>query len=699
MEIVPYNITESSSSFPSTMAQRMKKYNLRDSYQVDAFVYACVNCIADSIAGVPLVFSRGNSGTPIPASSPLMSLFLPPKQWETGTTSELVKKVFIYLGVFGEVFIVLEKKNGIPSDIRVEPPFAFDAVVNGDGTEILGWKENSPSKINKFLPGDLIQLKYINPYSKWRGLSPLNSARLAIEQDLNMSIWNSGFFHGGVKNPIAIFIKQSLTKKQRDEFLKQIRESYSGFKAGHAPLIVEGGADAKPLIATLKDLDFIEGKQLTREEICAVYHVPPAIVGIFRYANYANSKEQMRMFWLNCLVPKMNYFKEVIQLGLLNPHFPGIQVDWLWDSIDALKQDPKDLATTLKLESETILNYLGLGFKMKDIAVLMDRPALSLIKDPKKPKPLSPITPPKEDAEEGAEDSAEPSSPPKEEEEEKKKPKKGIFSVEESFLSASYSKKELDSYSINHFKYVLEEIRNLWVIALNNFSEGVTENVLRKLEIKADPFLNPLVWKGRWVETVNSLVEWTYGLGVTNILALIGENKKRLPLEVEINNEGWREELLTLSKEGIYSNSVKSASVGMGIVEGLNNKVSLLMNSSPFYSEKVIEGVKEYRAKLKTSTLSLASTIGGSIYNEARWNSMGILGVKRHIWVSSPDSSTRTLHKRENGNWCEYGDRFPVTRLRYPHDPSGGGISENIINCRCVTIPTVVERDHQVSLI
>jgi len=41
-----------------------------------------------------------------------------------------------------------------------------------------------------------------------------------------------------------------------------------------------------------KDMDFIQQKKMSREEICSVFKVPPALIGLFEYANYANAREQ-----------------------------------------------------------------------------------------------------------------------------------------------------------------------------------------------------------------------------------------------------------------------------------------------------------------------------------------------------------------------------------------------------------------------
>lgn len=398
-------------SFPNRNSERVQKYNLRDSYRIVSWVYACVNVIAESISGVPFKFYNRPPGTEdkseIPESHPANKLFTPPKPMEIITREDYIKAIFANLGVFGEVFspFGFEGKGAtkIPTDIDVKAPQYFQANRNDVG-DLVSWQWQRFGKDGKQLPpvtladGEVLQFKYYDPQSPIRGLTPLAPGRLSIEQEINMSVWNAGFFQGGLRNPIVILLKHMLgTGTNRTNFLKQIQNDYSGFVRGQGPLVLEGGADARPLLQSIKDLDFIEGKNLTREEICALYGVPPALVGIFRYANYANSREQTRLFWINTLVPKMRLFRNVIQVGLLSKYWPDVYCDFDWDSVDAIAADPVQKATKHNLTSSAASNLYNMNYTKEEIALILDddkyvgdgeaKPPPAPVAGPKQPGP------------------------------------------------------------------------------------------------------------------------------------------------------------------------------------------------------------------------------------------------------------------------------------------------------------------------
>lgn len=284
--------------FPDKIVDRLRKYRLEDTYRSVSWAYACINAIAEACSSVSLNFYKdsptGNPSTrvPLPKTHPIYKVFNPPKQWEIPSCSELVKRSFINLGNLGEAFLIIEKNGSKPENVTLLQSSRVDPKYAADGVTLIGWKLKSPTgqdtgKVLKI--GEIIPLTYYNPYDPYRGLSPLAAGRLAIEQEINMSIWNAGFFLGGVRNPLVIILKRMFaSSKQRMQYLDDIRKMYSGFSSGQGPMLVEGGSDVRPLFQSMKDLDFISGKKLTREEICGLFGVPPAQVGIFEYANYAN---------------------------------------------------------------------------------------------------------------------------------------------------------------------------------------------------------------------------------------------------------------------------------------------------------------------------------------------------------------------------------------------------------------------------
>lgn len=371
---------------PNTWGERTRKFNVRNAYRVVSWVYSCVNCIAACISGTPFYFytqdEDGDERIPLPPNHPAELLFKVPYPGRIPSRSEMIRIQIVNHELFGESFMKIVsggKGRGSRPRVQLMSAYSMTHTMNQQTGEVAYWDYKNPNTTNppeRIAPDGLTQWKYPNPYDDIRGLAPLTATRLAIEQDINMSVWNAGFFMSGLKNPLALLVKQTLDPRQRKQFIDGILQSYSGFYKGQMPLLLEGGTDVKVLANTMKDLDFIEGKQLTREEILTVYGIPPAQVGIFRYANYASAKEQRVLLYTNNAKPKMIYYRDVFQHNILDTFWPGVKCDWDWQSIDVLRDDPKITSEAAAKWAEAAKIYFDMGYDRTEIALILKNPDL-----------------------------------------------------------------------------------------------------------------------------------------------------------------------------------------------------------------------------------------------------------------------------------------------------------------------------------
>jgi len=66
-----------------------------------------------------------------------------------------------------------------------------------------------------------------------------------------------------------------------------------------------------------KDTQWLEGKKLTREEVCAAYHVPQPMVGLLDHSTFSNVREMHVMLYQDTLPPWCVGIEEDIELQLL----------------------------------------------------------------------------------------------------------------------------------------------------------------------------------------------------------------------------------------------------------------------------------------------------------------------------------------------------------------------------------------------
>lgn len=632
--------------FPNTVQQRVRTYNLKDSYKTVAWVYACCNLIADSISGVEFKFFRedsiGGHQELDKLKEPVIYCFYPPRPGELPTMAEMIKMQFLHLGLFGETFMLLEMKGKYPVQIDIINPLNITPVISKDGTSIEKWKvrqvQPGGQTVEKIVPiNQIIQWKYPNPYNKFRGMAPLTAARLAIEQDLNMATWNAGFFQNGLRNPIALMLKQTFNEPQRKEYMNRMKQNFMGFVKGQLPLLVEGGVDVRVLSNTMKDLDFVEGKELTREELCAVYNVPPAMAGIFRYANYSNTKEQRTMLYQNTLRPKMAYYRDVFQQSVLDVYFPGVICDWEWDSIDAFKEDPQVEANVQNTTANTVQVYWNMGYTQAQIAYILKKPELD---------PATHVAAQPPDIE-----IPEPEIP------------KAVHAP-----TMSHSKDHIVFYAEKaYLRFTAQGAMADTVIPasqrLSSFVKSYFDQVQKSLSRAANPKINEKFWQDQWNAGVEPLVTHTFREGVKSAYR---DLKAPEP-----------EFLLSEPLSSILGEKLKQAQeLGYAFVTALSN--ALAGKTSKKEIEKII-------ANLLPDMLETipVNRIVHRVFNLGRYETMKLMGVEETLWCSGGSCDDGT-HRTLNGVSVVMGKTFPTTTLTFP--------GEGKEKCSCTLFPLTVRK-------
>lgn len=356
-------------------------YVSSESYSRNSWVYAAVNRIALTASSAPLIFFQGDPNT-LPTfdpkeriydkNHPVLKLFNPPKYPIILSLRDLLYRTFIHLGIDGKVFWVIDYKSGIPVAIDLRNKDALVPLYRGENREELaGWEETKTGKRLRLEAVLLIQ-EYkpdLGLGMSLEGLSPLAPARLSLDSDYQINGWNSSFFKTGMKTPLLLQARGMLTPDQKNDIRKEIINYYSGIDGAHGALILQGGIEVKPLSVGTKDIDFVTGKKLNREEILGVYGVPPSLVGLFEYSSYANAREQTTTFWEQTLLPKMSAILDLIQVNILDLSFPGVYAMWDTTRVAGLRPDPVTLAAPAK-------TYVELGYHPIQVAKILNFPDL-----------------------------------------------------------------------------------------------------------------------------------------------------------------------------------------------------------------------------------------------------------------------------------------------------------------------------------
>ncbi|MEK7717309.1 MAG: phage portal protein, partial [Pseudomonadota bacterium] len=179
----------------------------------------------------------------------------------------------------------------------------------------------------EFEPREVIHFKLGTKGSTLYGLSPLASLILPITVDKFAQVYNRAFFINGAKIRGA-FIMKNASPEQVERNRDYMKERAKNPDTAHSDLVMEGDIDFKQIGVNQKDMEFLQLREFTRNEILAVFGVPPSKVSIIDTGNIGSGtgEHQTQTFYEETILPFQMRVAEKINKHVIRKGF-GI-TDW-----------------------------------------------------------------------------------------------------------------------------------------------------------------------------------------------------------------------------------------------------------------------------------------------------------------------------------------------------------------------------------
>jgi len=285
----------------ATTSERLNSY--RD------WAYACINAISEEVGSLEYrLFKLTNGNLVEQDTSPLLDLLYKVNPFQT--KKEFLQLHQIYKETAGESFWFLErgKDNPKPTDpvkeIWLLRPDLVE-VIPDDKTFIKGYIYMVGGRKVPFLPHEIIHFKYPNPINPYRGYSPMQAGALSVDTHNFASQWNRNFFYNSARPDGALMTDGELHDDQRKRLMGEWEARHGSLKNSQRVAILEGGLKYENIGASLKDMDFNNLKDKTRDEILSIWRVPKVRLGMTDDVNRAAAEASDYVFSSRVIKPKM----------------------------------------------------------------------------------------------------------------------------------------------------------------------------------------------------------------------------------------------------------------------------------------------------------------------------------------------------------------------------------------------------------
>jgi len=339
-------------------------------YKSSTWVYVCVNMRMKAVASVPWFVEQKVNGEWVRKEShPLQSLLSQPNP--EMDFNELMRLSMSQLDLCGNTFWtkVRSGSDGNGKLVFLYPvpkPYAMQ-VASGDGYTKSRYKYQDGSTRIDFKPQDIVHFAYTNPDNMLFGMSPLQAGGRAVDIDVQASKFQHiSMGNRGLPDGIFSLDHESATREDYEITREIVREQYANQQNARAPWVLFNGSWQQMSISPA-ELDFINSRKFTREEICAIYSVPPPMVGIYDNATLANINTARQIFWHDTIIPLLDELSSHLNHALVPEFgkFSDLRISYDTTDVQALQEN-------YSAKVDNAVKLFGLGVPMNEVNRLLE---------------------------------------------------------------------------------------------------------------------------------------------------------------------------------------------------------------------------------------------------------------------------------------------------------------------------------------
>lgn len=288
----------------------------REGMQKVTWVNRCIDAISGNQARLPAILREDNSpeGRIVtnPKDSRLLSIL--------NTKSNMGENSFVFRYRLSSQLLMstrgafIEKVRGRSGEVialHLLPP-QHTAPIPDPKKFISGYEVDMRNGTKIILkPDDVVWIRKPHPLDPYLSLTPLESAGVAIEIENLSKIYNRNFLLNDGRPGGLLVVRGEIDDDDKDELRSRFRGNIN--RAGAVSVISsDEGVDYVDTGSNPRDANYIQMRQITKEEILASFGVPESVIGNASGRTFSNAAEEHRVFWNETMLPHM----ELIGRGL-----------------------------------------------------------------------------------------------------------------------------------------------------------------------------------------------------------------------------------------------------------------------------------------------------------------------------------------------------------------------------------------------
>ena len=264
-------------------------------------IYACTNLISGAIATLPVNIYRvniSNGERDQIFDDDLCWVFneeMAPR-WNAAVGWEYVSKSLLFEG--DAIAVIKRNRVGRPIGLEPKHPRQVQNGLTDDGSrmvyrvhpDVIGGRQ--VGEIRDYDQDDILHVPGFG-FNGLRGMSPLRySLRQAGAIALAQQDYAANFFANSARPDYALTTDQQLQPPKVKELQELIDERHRTPENSHRPMLLHSGLKMSSLSISAADMQLLEQRKFSVEEIARAYGVPPFMIGHADKVNWAGGGVQ-----------------------------------------------------------------------------------------------------------------------------------------------------------------------------------------------------------------------------------------------------------------------------------------------------------------------------------------------------------------------------------------------------------------------
>jgi len=291
-----------------------------NSYFLNAWVNIAINILIRNIARADFTIKNGGEDV---THGQIYDLFRKPNP--SLSRYDLWKETAAWWHLEGEAFWWFGENysGGLPKEIYILDPRKMRHEGELSGGFDFGirhiphrWFYQSNTELIPILSDEIIHFRDFNPYNPVRGINPLVSLALELEQDFYANKANSQLLKNNAIPQGILKTEQTLRPEEADQLEKRWENKYGAVKAGRKIAVLGKGTEFKPVTFSPDVIKLFELKRWNLYTILAKFGIPPRVANISDKSTALSGKdtaEQHSAFWKYTLIPILRQFEQILE--------------------------------------------------------------------------------------------------------------------------------------------------------------------------------------------------------------------------------------------------------------------------------------------------------------------------------------------------------------------------------------------------